>query len=76
MCPFKGCGRKFVSDFMLKDHLTRRHGPNDNNTSTPVYVPAKAQNLVKNPVQASAKAPNLVSTSIQNLEKAEKMQSF
>lgn len=40
MCPYKGCGRKFVSDSMLKTHLERRH-PANNVVSTPVHVPAK-----------------------------------
>ena len=26
-CPFRECGRKFVSDPELKNHMTRRHKP-------------------------------------------------
>ena len=41
MCPYKGCGRKFVSDSMLKTHLERRHAAKETVVSTPVHVPAK-----------------------------------
>jgi len=63
-CPFRECGRKFVSDAELKNHMQRRHRPvaqPESSALTPqetaiVTAETDASSLQSTPVPVKSKA--------------------
>ena len=57
-CPFRECGRKFVSEPELKNHMTRRHKPTASFESTPEpssVVETTEASTIETPVPARGK---------------------
>ena len=48
ICPFRSCGRKFISDPELKQHMQRRHRPAAEAAETEEH---KAEPVKKHPLQ-------------------------